>query len=619
MDTSRAGYRYQSRAPCAVLEFPIEAWAQPDPEQEHAGRIRVDRWLRSHLEVTVPAAPTAHSAASANRGFLEPIWRALLLGQALRLAGAEPVFEPGRPLLISPDPSAGIGMAIARVAIPAPNRSNIAQLANFYSRCAQLLHQLAHAGTGEMAEATAAAQSVQLVDIATRDLGGLGKSTIEVLKAARALDIPFVTLCDGAFQLGWGSRALRIDRSVTSADSATGARLAQNKAATAALLRKAGLPAPAHRLVHSIHEARAAASAIGWPVVVKPANRERGEGVSTNIASEAQLDTAFESARLLSRHILVERQAAGTCHRIFVAAGKVLYVVRRDARSVTGDGAATVGALIDAANTANLLKPTWHRAIAWPADRLARDTLAGQGLTLDSVPERGRKVALRPIETTRWGGDDEEMTGVIHSENARLAEVATRLLGLFNAGVDLMSTDISRPWYETGAVINEVNFAPALGTAEISRRHVTEFIRRHLRGDGRIPVHVLTGNGEVVDRHALALQTAMGHEGARCWICWSTRTLDPDGREHALSVAGLFDRVQALLLDSRVDALIVRIEDTALLATGLPVDRITTIIALPARIEDEGASGSTSHWARLHGLLTGYASPERVSLLKRFG
>ena len=96
-------------------------------------------------------------------------------------------------------------------------------------------------------------------------------------------------------------------------------------------------------------------------------------------------------------------------------------------------------------------------------------------MTLASIPDPGTWVALRRIESTDWGGVDEEVTALIHPDNLKAALMATELFGLDMAGIDIISTDISRPWFETGAVINEVNFAPLLGGAEISRR-------RHLHG-----------------------------------------------------------------------------------------------------------------------------------------
>src|SRR5690606_24429942 len=91
--------------------------------------------------------------------------------------------------------------------------------------------------------------------------------------------------------------------------------------------------------------------------------------------------------------------------------------------------------------------------------------LARAGLTLDSVPAAGAWAWLRRIESTEWGGVDEDFSTTLHPDNAAIAIRAAELFGLDIAGVDIISTDITRPWHENGAIINEVNSSPLLGAS----------------------------------------------------------------------------------------------------------------------------------------------------------
>lgn len=614
MQSTPFGFRYQSRQPNAILSLRLGVWSETSGDEAPAIFDRIDAWLERTLGAPVPAAPsTAPSSAARETFAFQLAWRALVLGQAVRAGGAEPVFEPGRPLaLLRPGPQAPTESVTVRASVAAPMRGTTETLESIYQRCGELLLRLSRTPIGTQSRRAVLGELAALAKQASRDTGGLGKSTFQALKGAWGLDVPFAYLGEGAFQLGWGARSIRIDRSVTAADSAIGARLSQNKASSCALLAQAGLPVPTHQLVRNAEDAEQAANALGWPVVVKPANRDRGEGVTIGIASGEALRAAYEAARKLSPQVLVERQVAGVCHRIFIAQGEVLYAVRRDPKSVFGDGSQTVAQLIEAANLANLALPFWDRVEAWPADALTVTTLAAQGLGMESVPARGQKVALRPIESTRWGGDDEDMSELIHPENARLAVEAARLLGLSNAGIDLMSVDISQPWYQNGAVINEVNFAPTLGAAEISKRHVPEFIRRHVDGDGRIPVHVVIGTGEAAEDAARSVQKRLERQGLRCWITDAQQTIDQSGEIRTLTANGLFARVQALLLNRTVDALMMVVEDDSLLASGLPVDRITEVIEVGGDERSDGSeSNSEPARRRLIRLLRGYTGRGR--------
>lgn len=91
------------------------------------------------------------------------------------------------------------------------------------------------------------------------------------------------------------------------------------------------------------------------------------------------------------------------------------------------------------------------------------------------------------------GGVDEDVSHCIYPANLDIALRAVELFRLQVAGVDIITPDIARPWFENGAIINEVNFAPLSGGGEISRQHIPTFLHRLLGGNGRIPVEVFVG------------------------------------------------------------------------------------------------------------------------------
>ena len=103
------------------------------------------------------------------------------------------------------------------------------------------------------------------------------------------MSIPIRHLGVGIFQLGWGAKARRMDRSTTERDSVMGAKLSQSKVLTARLLRSAGLPAALYEVVTNYDNALRTARQTGWPVVVKPVDRDRGEGVTVDVSGEQVL------------------------------------------------------------------------------------------------------------------------------------------------------------------------------------------------------------------------------------------------------------------------------------------------------------------------------------------
>lgn len=398
-----------------------------------------------------------------------------------------------------------------------------------------------------------------------------GKSTFEVLRVAHRLGVPSIALPGGAFQLGWGRRSRRIDRSTTDRDSAMGMCWAQNKLTTAQLLRQAGLPFALHVKVDNVVQARQAAQHLGYPVVIKPADMEQGEGVSVDVQANA-LETAFNDAQRRSRTkaVLVERQVPGVCHRIFIAGGKLLYAVKRLPMGVYGDGRSPIRALVAAEWDAQQRRPPWQRSGLRPLDDLALQMLQRQGVAPASVPAAGQFIALRRIETTAWGGVDEEVTATIHPANVSAAISAAQLFGLEVAGVDMISADIQQPWHSNGAIINEVNYAPLLGGGEISRRYIGEYLSRILDGDGRIPILVYAIGTETCAQ-GKAHWDMLRASGLNAFLVEDNGILDPAGMPMMTTAGSIESSLQTLLMQKGVDivVLVTRSSQTAQYASRL--------------------------------------------------
>ncbi|SEF92564.1 AMP-binding protein [Jhaorihella thermophila] len=402
-------------------------------------------------------------------------------------------------------------------------------------------------------------------------------SSVAVLHAARQKGIPFRHLGMDVHQLGWGAQAKIINRSSTASDPALAVRLTTNKRVTTALLRQAGLPAPVHHVVADTAGARAAAEQLGWPVVVKPADLERGEGVEVDVTPD-RIDAAVSAALELSpgKQVLVERQVSGVCHRLFVAFGQLLYAVKRLPIGVYGDGTSTVAQLVAAAVRADRQLLPWERSKIRPIDDLARRALAANGLTEESVPEAGRFVPLRRIESTRWGGVDEDVTDCVHPENLRVALQAARLCQLEVAGIDIITDDISASWTETGAVINEVNFSPLLGGGDISRSRLGEYVSRLMEGTGRIPVEVFVGDERAMEAARTWVATLKAG-GTAAFLTGDTVTLGPDGEDIPVAVDGLPGRAAALILRRDVEALALVVQSDSLLNAPLPLEGVDAV------------------------------------------
>ncbi|MBV8126023.1 MAG: ATP-grasp domain-containing protein, partial [Paucibacter sp.] len=290
----------------------------------------------------------------------------------------------------------------------------------------------------------------------------LGPSTAAIVAAATDRRIPHIRLNDGNLvQLGHGARQRRIWTAETDMTSAIAEGIARDKDLTKSLLKSVGVPVPEGVAVKDAAEAWEAAQDLGLPVVVKPSDGNHGRGVTLDLKLKQDVHAAFELAEQHGSEVLVERCIPGNEHRLLVVGGQVVAAARGDEAYITGDGTHTVSQLVDLQINTD---PRRGLTEDFPLNRIniAEDAvialdLQRQGLSADAVPEAGRQVLIQ-----RNGNVAVDCTAQVHPEVAHAVSLAARTIGLDIAGVDMVSTDISRPLSETGGAIVEVNAGPGL-------------------------------------------------------------------------------------------------------------------------------------------------------------
>lgn len=428
----------------------------------------------------------------------------------------------------------------------------------------------------------------------------LGPSTQSLVDEARRRGIP-VQRIDAAslVRLGWGRRQRLFRASIPVSTSHLGVVLAADKRMTKHLLGAAGVPVPRGETVRTADAAVDFARRAGTRIVVKPLNGNHGRGVTTGLLDEAAVRDAFDLARTISRDVIVEEHLIGGDHRLLVVGGRLVAAAERVAASVVGDGASTVGQLIDALN----LDPRRGAGHSNVMTRVTLDVrltavLAAHGSGLDSVPEAGQRVVLRETANLSTGGEAVDRTDDVHPEVRAVAEHAAALIGLDVAGVDLLTTDITRPLSETGGGIVEVNAAPGLRMhlqpSVGQPRNVAASIIDQLYPVGtrsRIPVIAVTGtNGKSTTTRMIAhilsaanAETTVGMTTTSGVYIGGRRVLEADssGPKSARMV----------LADPTVDVAVLETARGGLLREGLAYDRADVGIVLNVSADHLGLRG----------------------------
>ncbi|MDQ3704062.1 MAG: cyanophycin synthetase [Chloroflexota bacterium] len=342
----------------------------------------------------------------------------------------------------------------------------------------------------------------------------LGPSTQAIVDAAKKRGIPWFRLDDGALvQLGHGCHAKRIQASESSYTSSIAVDIAQNKSLTKTLLEKVGVPVPKGEVVESADDAWQVARELGGPVVVKPVDGNHGKAVSVNLTTEQQVRKAFELARSFSEKVLVEHYYEGNDFRLLVVNGKLVAASQRRPAQVVGDGLHTIQQLVEMLNS-DPRRGAGHDSVLTRInlDAAAELTLGKQGYTVESVPPAGVSVLLRDNSNLSTGGTATDVTSSVHPDNAAIAVLAAKAVGLDIAGIDVICRSLQYPLTEQDGGIVEVNAAPGLRMhvypSEGKSRPVGEAIVDMLFPKGapsRVPLIAVTGtNGKTTVTRMIA-------------------------------------------------------------------------------------------------------------------
>lgn len=202
---------------------------------------------------------------------------------------------------------------------------------------------------------------------------------------------------------------------------------------------------------------------LGFPLVVKPRSGSLSCHTTVNIKGEMELKKAIQVAKIIANEILVEKFIRGYNYRAMVIGGKFIACARREPPNITGDGIHTATQLIEIKNAQfsrgdrNEKNCTLHKL---EIDRRATKHLEEAGYTENSIIESGKKIYLNDKIILSCGADIHDTTDLVNEANVKLFEEIARRLNVPLIGLDVITDDISRPYYGITFGINEANSVP---------------------------------------------------------------------------------------------------------------------------------------------------------------
>lgn len=354
-----------------------------------------------------------------------------------------------------------------------------------------------------------------------RESERLGPSTGSIVEEAASRGIPWIRLNKYSLcQLGYGSNQKRIQATVTSETSSIGVELACDKEDTKYLLEQAEVQTPRGDIIRRESSVEEACRYVGFPLVVKPVDGNHGRGITVNIQNVEDALVAFRSAKESSKSgaIILEKYIVGEDYRLLVINNILVAAAKRTPANVIGNGSSTIQELIDEVNK-DPRRGYGHENVLTQitVNDLTMGLITASGYTLDSVLKKDERLILKDTANLSTGGTAEDVTDIVHPANVFMVERISKIIDLDICGIDIMTTDISKPLEETGGAVLEVNAGPGFRmhlapTSGLPRNVAAPVIDKlfPLGTNGRIPIVAVTGtNGKTTTTRLIAHMAKM--------------------------------------------------------------------------------------------------------------
>jgi GNAT-family acetyltransferase (TIGR03103 family) len=290
---------------------------------------------------------------------------------------------------------------------------------------------------------------------------GLNPYATIIVKEAqrRGMGVEVIDAEHGYFDLTHGGRRISCRESLTDLTSAVAMSRCDDKRVTHRVLAKAGLRVPRQHLAGDPDRNRKVLDELR-SVVVKPARGEQGNGISVDLRSANELETAIKRARRYCPDVLIEELVEGEDLRLIVIDYQLVAAAVRRPPVIVGTGQHTLRTLIDKYNRRRAAATGGESCL--PIDAETKRCIHLAGLDLDDVPASEEKITVRKTANLHTGGTITDVTDQIHPELAAVGEAAAKAVEIPVTGLDLIVSDISLPDYW----VIEANERPGLANHE---------------------------------------------------------------------------------------------------------------------------------------------------------
>lgn len=258
-----------------------------------------------------------------------------------------------------------------------------------------------------------------------------------------------------------GGRNYLLLRGITQLNNASSIYITKNKRTINSIFQECGIPVPNGKAIHRTsfqnHTLIELIPGIKFPVVAKPMlNTNNGKDVLCNIKNIEDLVSYLEQMFKKYPYMLIEEYQTGLKeYQVLLLNNRIVNIIEFTSPTIKGDGQNSINVLINLKH--KQLKKEDNES---PINQDCINCLKGQGLTLNSIPQKNEIINIQNAINPSLGGRTYYVNKRINRKNSILIRQAAKITGLDLVGLDIMCEDINKSFSRSKWLVLEANFAP---------------------------------------------------------------------------------------------------------------------------------------------------------------
>jgi len=263
----------------------------------------------------------------------------------------------------------------------------------------------------------------------------------------------------GCFYINVLRKSILLERKISlTRQSFVSGQLTRCKDITHKLLCAHHLPTPDTRCFYSKSydekKARKQLESLAYPIILKDAKGSNSRGIFPFIGNIEDAMIVLEDELPYYKSMVAQEMVFGKEYRLLVLDEKVIGALEMIPPYAKGDGISTIRDIIIEKQCSTEQRTGF--------DEKLKQILKEQNVTLDSIMPENEIAYIKRSSCLAEGGETRDVTAVLHPEIEKICVAASKVVGKYLVGIDVMCNNISEKPSKQSFNIIEINGKPDL-------------------------------------------------------------------------------------------------------------------------------------------------------------